>query len=213
MTEFHFRQVPYIRYLCEANEQLQEAGTFFIYPGMEFGSREKWWPDTGERPSDHEGLDICYYYDRAGIEQSFTSEIRVPAMASGKIFTLCADFLGSTIFIEHNVNEKWRFLSAYAHIVPAPSLQAGAVLQAGDCIGSVVDTAGLKNRMPAHLHLSILKLSITVTAKQLNWNLICHSDRRELIDPCQVIDCRQMKMLPTNHWKENSMSGNNPISS
>lgn len=186
---------PYFQFIEFANESLCRIRGFCFYPGMLFGSREKWWPDTGTRPTSHEGVDICYYTDGSGEEQKFTSETKVPVMADGRIFAFCQDFLGQSVFLDHGVNGSMRFLSVYAHIVPLRHLVAGQKMKPGDVVGKVADTMGLKNRMVAHVHISLMKVPLTVPAGILDWDFICNSEQVLLIDPLTMINCEAAKFF------------------
>lgn len=168
---------------------------FCFYPGMLFGSREKWWPDAGIRPTSHEGVDICYYTDGSGREQKFTLETKIPVMAHGRVFAFCQDFLGQSVFLDHGVEGSLRFLSVYAHILPIHHLAVGQKMQPGDVVGEVADTTGRKNRMPAHVHLSLMKVPQSVTAGVLNWDFICKSEQVLLINPLTMINCEATSFL------------------
>ena len=175
---------------------------YYLYPGMEFRSEVKWWPDHGVRPTLHEGIDFCYYRSSSGREFAFTPEIRVPVMAAGKIIAICDDYLGQTVFLDHLHDSSLRFISVYAHMVPGRMLQPGQDLQPGEIIGTVADTTGRKNRMPGHLHLSIMQVEKSVAPQQFTWNLICSSERSSLVDPLTVIESEMIEMRPDNHWKK-----------
>lgn len=179
----------YFQYIEDANDSLCGVKDFCFYPGMLFGSREKWWPDSGTRPTSHEGIDICYYTDNCGREHKFASEMNIPVMAQGRIFAFCQDFLGHSVFLDHGVHGVLRFFSVYAHIVPLPHLFVGVEMQPGEVVGRVADTTGRKNRMPAHVHISLMKVPQTVTAGMLDWDFICNSEQVLLIDPLSMMRC------------------------
>lgn len=178
---------PFFALLESANPCLAGVKSFHFYPGMLFGSREKWWPDSGMRPTCHEGIDICFYTDRSGKELQFTSGIRIPAMASGRLFATCRDFLGRSLFIDHSVDGPSRWLSVYAHIVPSRDLKVGQQVETGEVLGTVADTAGRKNRMPAHLHLSLIEIPRTLPPDILDWSFICTSETVRLVDPLSML--------------------------
>lgn len=193
--------VPYFTTLETVNQCLAGVRNFNFYPGMLFGSRDKWWPDTGLRPTAHEGIDICYYTDAAGREQSFPPRIAVPVMASGRIFAICRDFLGHSVFIDHGVDDFHRFLSVYAHIVLHRQVIIGRKVRTGDAVGTVADTTGRKNRMPAHVHISLMRIPQTVPHDRLDWKYICSSDEVELIDPLSLLVCDHVAIHSGNPWK------------
>lgn len=198
---------PYFDNIVEANKLLAGTKKFYLYPGMTFGSREKWWPDKGIRPTDHEGLDICYYVDATGVEKGFSKDICVPVMASGTIMAICGDYLGLTVFLDHGIEGSLREVSVYAHIVPYDFLRVGQQVKAGAVIGTIADTEGRKNRMPAHLHLSFMKIAKTITSDVLDWNFICNVGRVSLVDPLLTIDHKTAEIVNSNHWKEKEMAG------
>ncbi|MBM9531751.1 M23 family metallopeptidase [Desulfoprunum benzoelyticum] len=194
--------VPYFTLLEAVNEGLAGVKNFDFYPGMLFGSRAKWWPDTGTRPTAHEGIDICYYTDGAGREQKFSPRIAIPAMASGQTFAVCRDFLGHSVFIDHGGNDSHRFLSVYAHIVLHRHVHIGRSVGPGDVVGTVADTTGRKNRMPAHLHISLMRIPQSVPGDMLDWKYICSSDEVELIDPLSMLNCHHIALHSENPGKE-----------
>ncbi len=194
--------LPYFQYVEAANESLAGVKNFCFYPGMLFKSREKWWPDSGIRPTEHEGVDICYYIDKNGKEQKFTPNTKIPVMAEGEVFAFCKDFLAHSVFIDHGISDSLRLLSVYAHIVSLPNLAIGQEVKAGEVVGMVADTTGRKNRIPAHVHISLLRLPLTVPADMLDWNYICHSDQVSLIDPLSMITSEAVKIKTNNHWKK-----------
>jgi hypothetical protein len=169
---------------------------------MEFDSREKWWPDKGMRPTRHEGVDICYYEDEDGTEGRLSSATYVPVMALGRIVAICRDFLGYSLFLDHEYDQPLRFCSVYAHIRPKENLAVGQLLNAADVIGTIADTKGRKNRMPAHLHLSLMRLDGKISPDTFNWNLITTSPQVELLDPLPMIASGKIHFPERNHWKE-----------
>lgn len=194
--------LDYCEKLTECNSCLRGVTDFYLYPGMEFQSPEKWWPDSGVRPTLHEGIDFCYYRSCSGEECAFSPETAVPVMTSGKVMAICRDYLGHTVFFDHLRETDRRFLSIYAHLVPRQGLQAGQDLHGGDVIGHVADTSGRKNRMVAHLHLSVMAIDKQVSAEMLTWDFICNSARGQLIDPLTVIASPKITFRKHNHWKE-----------
>lgn len=193
---------PYLDYLGAANPFLSGVTSFCFYPGMLYRSEDKWWPDSGIRATLHEGVDICYYLDSTGVEQQITPSTKIPVVEQGELFCFCRDFLGHSVFVDHGISGPSRFLSVYAHIVPFRHLVAGQKVGPGDVVGKVVDTAGRKNRMPAHVHISLMRIPRSVSAQLLDWNFICISNQVELIDPMSMIDCRKVKNRTKNLWQE-----------
>lgn len=192
----------YLDAIEEQNDCLTGMKRLYLYPGMEFRSEIKWWPDKGIRPTPHEGVDICYYIDSSGKECKVTPAFRVPVMASGKIMAISKDYLGMTVFLDHQYAEVSRFLSIYAHITPLSNLETGDTVYAGDVIGTVADTTGKKNRIPAHLHISLMSISRSIPAEKFDWNMISYPKNAKLIDPLKMLDTEKIQFQSNNHWKE-----------
>ncbi|BHH85993.1 peptidoglycan DD-metalloendopeptidase family protein [Desulforhopalus sp. 52FAK] len=199
MTEQIF---SYLDILEEQNNCLAGMKRLYLYPGMEFRSEIKWWADTGQRATPHEGVDICYFIDSNGQECRVTSELRVPVMARGRVLTIIKDYLGETVFLDHQYEQLSRFVSIYAHITPLPDLKNGDTVYAGDVIGTVTDTKGKKNRIPAHLHISLMTIAKEVPAEKFDWDMLSYPEDAKLIDPLTMIDTKKVECIPRNHWKE-----------
>jgi len=188
---------PYFQYLENCNTLgVGSVAAWRFYPGMLFGSLEKWWPDAGQRPAAHEGLDICYYTDASGTDRQFDPGVQVPVMAAGKILGLCDDFLGRSVFVAHNVGEPLLLVSVYAHIRPLPDVRFGNGVPAGAVLGTVADTAGRQNRMPPHLHVTVMQIPSDLRGISLDWKFICRSDKVLLINPLEIIPCPACRILP-----------------
>ena len=192
----------YVDALEEQNICLAGMKILYLYPGMEFRSEIKWWPDKGVRFTPHEGVDICYYTNSTGKECKVTSEFRVPVMATGRIVAISKDYLGETVFLDHQYDQLSRFLSIYAHITPRPDLKTGDMVCVGDVIGTVADTTGKKNRIPAHLHISLMTISKAVPAKKFDWDMISYPEDAKLIDPLRMLNTKKIEFQSKNHWKE-----------
>jgi len=192
----------YLDAIEKQNTSLAGMKRLYLYPGMEFRSEIKWWPDKGMRVTPHEGVDICYYIDSTGKECRVTPELRVPVMASGRVRAICKDYLGETVFLDHQYEQPSRFLSIYAHITPLPDLKTGDKVSAGDIIGTVADTAGKKNRIPAHLHISLMIVAREVPAEKFDWHMISYPEDAKLIDPLRMLNTKKIESPSKNHWKE-----------
>ncbi len=195
----------YLQYLEMCNKTLDGAQWYSLYSGMEFGSREKWWPDSGLRPTAHEGIDICYYRDAAGVDRAVSITTSVPVMAPGRVAAICPDYLGYSLFLDHECRDELRFLSVYAHIVPHKNIIAGRYLQAGDVVGSIADTTGRKNRMAAHLHITVMQVERSVSPAEYDWDLINKSTRSQLIDPLTMIAVEKIRLRSANPDKDREM--------
>ena len=180
--ELRVEQYPYQQLLKEANRSTNELDCTILYPGMEFDSRVKWWPDEGERVTPHEGIDFCYFLDPAGDEWVATPDFQVPAMATGSVHAIVPDYLGQTLFLLHRSGRESRFLSVYAHIEVAPGILPGDRVCTAATLGTLADTSGRKNRMPNHLHFSLMLVDPVVPPEKYDWDLICFSSQA----PCFI---------------------------
>ena len=184
----------YFQYLEDCNEfGSGRVPAWLFTPGMLFGSREKWWPDAGYRPTAHEGLDICYFTDGLGRVLQLDPGAKVPVMNTGTVIAICDDFLGRSVFLEH---DRDGLISVYAHIVPLRIIAPGFKVGEGEVIGNVAGTTGRKNRMPAHLHVTIMNIPPGLSGKPLDWNFICGSGRVLLLDPLKMMVCPSYRILP-----------------
>ncbi len=161
---------------------------WLFYPGMLFGSRDKWWADWKQRYTPHEGLDITFYrikeYDKLSINniRSFNQHTVVPAMADGTVLNICNDFLGQSVVVECGSLSK-RSLQCnhaiqnsiiaviYSHIFISCGLTIGDMVTKGQSIGKVADTSMKRSGIPPHLHLSCAEILANIPLHKLDWNL------------------------------------------
>ncbi len=187
------KKYPYFQYIESCNElACKDVEKWIFYPGMTFKNRKKWWPDKGERPTEHEGLDICYFRNRSGSTLQFDPTTRIPVMTSGTVLGICKDFLGRSVFLRHEGDDM---VSVYAHIVPVAHITRGSAVSGGEIIGTVADTTGRKNKMPPHVHLTIMKIQEKLSVDYLDWNFICNSGKVTLFDPLSLIFCPSCEIL------------------
>ncbi|MBF0302302.1 MAG: hypothetical protein HQK73_04625 [Desulfamplus sp.] len=172
------------------------CGEWLFYPGMLFGSCDKWWADWGQRYTPHEGLDITFYRKKTyNITSrnfdicSFDSNIVVPAMGDGIVLNICKDFLGQSViikpsFFSNNKSdnsirdsksifdiEKSIIAVIYSHILTACGLTIGDTVTKGQIIGKVADTSMRKSGITPHLHVSCAEISTKMPLHELNWNI------------------------------------------
>ena len=146
--------------------------------GMEFGTQEKWWDDTGSRLTKHEGLDFRCYEDRNGKLVNLDEKTIVPVMHDGMIVKIFTDLLGYSILVEHGLQDKGKNLcSIYAHTLPVATLQTGRRVKAGEPIANICAT-GEKSVRP-HLHLSVI-WALESAIADLGWKSI-HKEKRVTI--------------------------------
>lgn len=186
---------------------MPESDKILLFKGMEYDSKHKWWPDHGVRPTCHEGIDICYYGQREKVTGQLSLSTLLPVIEAGKVIAICSDFLGQSVFVEHKREKNCRFVSAYAHIIPQDAICIGHDLAEGGVVGTIADTAGRKNRMPAHLHLTLMRAPLTVSPELYDWNLLCERECVELLNPLSYLHEDEYILLGENPVKTIEMSG------
>jgi len=163
---------------------------WLFYPGMLFGSMDKWWGSGGTRVTPHEGVDICFYRSLSDSVQTLGPGTLIPVLHEGQIVRIVDDFLGRTVFIRHprHEEENRELYSIYGHIRPKDDLCPGLQVRAGDSIGSLA--ASLKRTSaPPHLHLSAALISKTFPKEKLGWNAADPDEKILFINPMTLIDC------------------------
>jgi hypothetical protein len=147
---------------------------WLLVPGMLFSNEEKWWGGEERRVTPHEGIDLIYYRDGGTVTAWLGPETKIPCLFPGTVATICADFLGTSVFIIHRKyqNEKAVMFTAFGHTKPAPEIQTGTVLEEGDVIGSVADTRGGRHKVPCHLHISVGWIPDSLSFNDLNWKTV-----------------------------------------
>ncbi len=161
---------------------------FSFDPCMLFGSRHEWWAERRKRRSPHEGIDICCFLDQAGRENSLPAGSKVPTAFVGKVIRIVEDYLGKSVFIEHDIYEHgYRLVTIYAHIVTEAELEPGVYVNEGDVIGRIADTLQRKSSSPPHLHLSAAWFAPGVSEEDLSWETISYQKDIKLIDPLKLI--------------------------
>ena len=171
---------------------ITDFNQWFFYSGMLFGSDDKWWGKGGTRPDPHEGLDICYYKNKAGELCSFDEKTRIPVMYDGVVYEISDDdYLGSSVFVRHDVRDKndYYLHSVYAHACPAQGLQAGTVLRQGDIVASVADIRDRNLSIPGHLHVSMIYFGDDYPRDMLKWQILAVTYQARLVDPFGYLEC------------------------
>ena len=161
-----------------------------FYPGMLFNDLHKWWGDGGVRQRPHEGLDLCFYRDKAGQEHSLDERIKIPVMYEGEIVRIDDDFLGKSIFVSHGIYDDLgnRFHTIYGHTNPYSGVAIGKTLSEGDAIATIADARKKKAKIFPHLHISVIWLPKAFPYKELNWQIIGDSQTVTLCDPLEFIE-------------------------
>ncbi len=152
---------------------------------MLFSSRDKWWDDYGLRTTMHEGIDITYYRTDGRNLETLNETTLIPAFDDGKILSVCDDFLGKSLIIEHPDSDKFTdsiVIYAYAHIIPDNRLKTGDYVEKGCPIARVCNT-DRNPKLPPHLHFSCFEVSSNISSQSLNWNLFSKIEKNQCIHP------------------------------
>ena len=177
--------------LVNINE-LTDFSRWYFYSGMLFGSIGKWWGKSGDRPSPHEGLDICFFNDTKGNVKKLDGMIRIPLMDDGEVYDISSDdFIDSSIFVRHDKRDAaGRYLhSVYAHSRPVGHLKPGQTVCYGDTIATMGDPKKRNLTIPAHIHVSMVFLDIDYPKDMLAWKTLSLSHQARLVDPLQYLSC------------------------
>jgi murein DD-endopeptidase MepM/ murein hydrolase activator NlpD len=181
---------PFTTYFIQANGLEKKSFKKWVFrPGMQFGSRDKWWGDLGNRGSEHEGLDFYLYKDGEDNLNQLTEMTRVPAMYSGKVVGFINDFLGESVILKHEFHENrsHHFCTLYAHTRRFPGLGVGEKIKKGDVIATVADTRRSKAGVPPHLHISAAWMIHGISYEKLDWATMGRRSDVLLIDPLTLI--------------------------
>jgi murein DD-endopeptidase MepM/ murein hydrolase activator NlpD len=167
----------------------KEFKEWVFYPGMLFGSLDKWW-DRGKRDKPHEGLDLCFYRDYTDKILRINDGINIPAIFDGIVTGIIDDFLGKSIIIKHNItgDSKSEFYSVYGHVIPGESINIGCIVKQGDIIAALADAGKSKAKIFPHLHITLGYTSEATFHDKLNWTIISDPKYFTLIDPIKIIE-------------------------
>lgn len=161
-------------------------------PGMLFNAPDKWWGDKLKRETLHEGLDLCFYSDRAGGIHRLDKKTKIPVMYDGMVVGIINDFLAKSVIVEHSLSasDNTRFCTIYGHTVPNHGLCVGKVLRQGDIIGTLADLNEAIVNIFSHLHISLGWTSKIISYDKLDWYTIGTPDMLTLLDPLNFMDGR-----------------------
>ena len=123
------RQSRFTDFFIREN-RLDEQGfeAWAICPDMLFNAEDKWWGDRGRRDRPHEGLDLVLYRNRQERILRLGEETKIPVMYDGLVVNVIDDFLGKTLFIEHDLADgsDSRVYTIYGHTNPERIIDVGA---------------------------------------------------------------------------------------
>lgn len=159
-------------------------------PEMLFHAEDKWWGNQGMRDHPHEGLDLCLFRDGEERIFRFGEKIKIPAIYDGKVVKILNDFLGKSIFMEHDLpnNDNIRFVTIYGHTSPNDDLRVGRIVKQGEIMTTLAHPSRSNTPILPHLHLTIGWSSGPISYDQLNWETIGDQTLLTLVDPLDVLD-------------------------
>ncbi|MBM4053197.1 MAG: hypothetical protein FJ264_00695 [Planctomycetes bacterium] len=162
-----------------------------FYQGMLLNDLQKWWTNEGVRPSPHEGIDFCFYRDAVGFIRTLNKKTKIPALFSGKVVHIHNDFLGKSLYVQHNFHdEQGRTLfTIYGHVIPAAGLALRDILREGDILATVANVTENSKMLP-HLHITVAWVSDSVPYENLDWSIINNPRMATLCNPIDFIDCK-----------------------
>jgi len=154
-------------------------------PGMDFGTQDKWWNSTDKRDPPHEGLDFCCFETSQGQLEYLAENTLVPVMYDGAVARLFRDFLGSSILVAHDFQDKGRNLyTVFAHVKPLAGVAAGKQLQSGEPIATICPAK--HGNMNPHLHLSVIWAD-AATVGSLDWQTMHDVKRVSICNPLNFL--------------------------
>jgi hypothetical protein len=158
-------------------------------PGMLFDSLDKWWGDKEKRQTAHEGIDLCCFKENNGQVTTLHKKIKIPATFSGTIFKTEKDFLGTSIYLRHNIfaQDLRQLYTIYGHTTPLSSVIAKQKVEAGEPIAQVSEFTPKGTDIPPHLHLSFAWVPAPVEPNRLTWQNLTQDPGITLIDPFSVL--------------------------
>ncbi len=163
---------------------------WIFYPGMLFHSQHKWWGKGGMRQRPHEGLDFCFYRDRAGQNHTLNEKTKIPVMYEGEIVGIHDDFMGKSLFVSHDFYDELgnRLHTIYGHTNPYPGVDIGRLFREGETIAVIAAARKNDTRIPSHLHISVAWLPKSFPYNRLNWETMGDRGVTTLCNPLEFID-------------------------
>ena len=158
---------------------------FVFYPGMRFGSSDKWWGKPGYRHAPHEGIDICFFQTASGRFCRMDASTRIPTAADSRIVHVMEDFLGHTVVASQMIPKEGgrELLTLYAHIKPDARLRVGDRLREGELFAGIADVEYPNIPLLPHLHISVAWADQLPDYRQWTWKLLNQCGSECFIDP------------------------------
>ena len=163
---------------------------FLFFPGMLFGSCEKWWGSGGARPSAHEGLDLCFFTGHGDRRYRLDETVSVPMAFDGKIVRIMDDFLGRTVVARsQHPSAMTYFYAFYAHIRPDKALREGDTLSAGTVFAAIAPVLSPTAMLPPHLHITLADACRLPPVDALSWPVMNRLSRSVFFNPLDLLPC------------------------
>ncbi|OQD45743.1 hypothetical protein BIY37_06760 [Candidatus Brocadia sapporoensis] len=158
-------------------------------PGMLFNDQNKWWGSGGIRQRPHEGLDLCFYRDKAGQNHCLSEKTGIPVLYDGEIVGIHDDFLGKSLFVSHDIFDDHgnRLHTIYGHTNPYRGVKAGRVFREGEIIAAIADAKRKNVQIASHLHISVAWLPSSFPYEKLDWKAMNNDRVVTLYDPLYFI--------------------------
>ena len=159
-----------------------------FYPGMLFGSADKWWGASGYRHSPHEGIDLCFFKTASGAYCRMDDTTAIPMAGDGRIVHIMADFLGQTV-VANQIDLSGRaLLILYAHIQPEKGLRVGDRLSTGEVFARIAPINNPKISLLPHLHISMARADQLPDYAEWSWKRLNQCGPACFIDPLKQMD-------------------------
>jgi hypothetical protein len=177
-------------FLLEINRPYMKNFEKWVFqPGMLFNSLDKWWGDKKKRETAHEGIDLCCFKEADGRINHLHRGIKIPATFAGNIVKTEKDFLGTSIYLSHDIfsPDQRRLFTIYGHTTPLNAVAAKQKVEAGEPIAEVSEFAPEGTDILPHLHISFAWVPVSLNPGLLNWQNLAENPEITLIDPFSVL--------------------------
>ena len=178
--------------LVQHNNLLQRGfAQWAFYAGMLFNAQDKWWGDGGRRASPHEGIDICLYRDSSGALQFIPKAARIPVIYAGQVKRILNDYLGSTLYLAHEIYDSRgnQCYTIYGHVAPCAGIAPGDNIRDREIVAAIADTEDRKIHILPHVHISVAWIPENFPSEQLAWERMNPRHRIVLVNPLDVLRC------------------------
>jgi hypothetical protein len=178
--------------LVQHNNLLQRGfAQLAFYPGMLFNAQDKWWGDGGRRANPHEGIDICLYRDRSGAIKLIPKTARIPVIYAGQVKRILNDYLGSTLYLAHEMYDSRgnQCYTIYGHVAPCAGIAPDDSIRDGEIVAAIADTEDRKINILPHVHISVAWIPENFPSEQLNWSMLNQASVITLLNPLDIFSC------------------------